>query len=86
MLKIARSAIGPTPSLSDEQARLIGRVANLEKSKRMILLLDVANLLDASEVSAVGEAGGTTVHGVRRAGGSYPGPGRTARQPKRRIP
>ncbi|MBP2314272.1 chemotaxis protein CheW [Azospirillum soli] len=62
VLKIARSAIGPTPSLSDEQARLIGRVANLEKSKRMILLLDVANLLDASEVSAVGEAGGTTVH------------------------
>ncbi len=62
VLKIARSAIGPTPSLSDEQARLIGRVANLEKSKRMILLLDVANLLDASEVSAVGEASGTTVH------------------------
>ncbi|HEY0836968.1 MAG TPA: chemotaxis protein CheW [Azospirillum sp.] len=62
VLKIARSAIGPTPSLSDEQARLISRVANLETSKRMILLLDVANLLDAGEMSAVGEAGATAVH------------------------
>lgn len=62
VLKIARSAIGPTPSLSEEQARLIGRVANLELSRRMILLLDVANLLDASEVSAVGAASATTLH------------------------
>ena len=62
VLKIARSAIGPTPSLSEEQARLIGRVANLERSGRMILLLDVANLLDASEVSAVGAASGATLH------------------------
>lgn len=56
VLKIARSAIGPTPSLSEEQARLIGRVANLEKNKRMILLLDVENLLDAAEIGAVGQA------------------------------
>lgn len=58
VLKIPRSAIGPTPSMSDEQARLIGRVANLEKSKRMILLLDVDNLLDTAEVAAVGDYAG----------------------------
>lgn len=56
VLKIARSAIGPTPSLSEEQARIIGRVANLEKNKRMILLLDIENLLDAAEIGAVGKA------------------------------
>ncbi len=53
VLKIARSAIGPTPSLSEEQARLISRVANLEKNRRMILLLDIENLLDAAEIGAV---------------------------------
>ncbi|WP_029010425.1 chemotaxis protein CheW [Azospirillum halopraeferens] len=56
VLKIARSAIGPTPSLSDEQARLISRVANLEKNKRMILLLDIENLLDAAEIGVVSKA------------------------------
>lgn len=56
VLKIARGTIRPTPSLSEEQARLIGRVANLESSKRMILLLEVANLLDAAEMTAVAEA------------------------------
>lgn len=56
VLKIARSTIGPTPSLSDEQARLISRVANLEKNKRMILLLDIENLLDAAEIGAVSKA------------------------------
>jgi purine-binding chemotaxis protein CheW len=49
VLKIARSAIGPAPALSDEQARLIRRVANLEKQKRMILLLDAKNLLCSEE-------------------------------------
>lgn len=62
VLKIARSAIGPTPSLSDEQARLISRVANLERSRRMILLLEVANLLDAGEVSAIGSVQSDSVH------------------------
>ncbi|WP_207461620.1 chemotaxis protein CheW [Azospirillum sp. SYSU D00513] len=56
VLKIARSAIGPTPSLSDEQAKLISRVANLEKHKRMVLLLNVENLLDAAEIGAIGQS------------------------------
>jgi purine-binding chemotaxis protein CheW len=57
VLKIARGAIGPTPALSAEQARLISRVANLEKQQRMILLIDVDHLLAPHEISAA-----ATVH------------------------
>jgi len=46
VLKIPKSAIEPAPSLSSEQARLLGRVANLEKQKRMIQLIDPAHLID----------------------------------------
>jgi purine-binding chemotaxis protein CheW len=53
VLKIPRSAIEPAPRLSEEQARLIRRVANLEKQKRMILLLDPTNLLEADELEAL---------------------------------
>jgi purine-binding chemotaxis protein CheW len=62
VLKIPRLAIGPTPALSAEQARLISRVANLEKQKRMILLIDVDHLLAQSEIGAVLTASGETVH------------------------
>ena len=51
VLKIARSAIEPAPVLSDEQAHLIRRVANLEREKRMILLLDAKTLLGAGELA-----------------------------------
>ncbi|MFL5282859.1 MAG: chemotaxis protein CheW [Rhodopila sp.] len=50
VLRIARSAIGPAPALSAEQTRLIARVANLEKQKRMVLLLNPEELLDRHEV------------------------------------
>jgi purine-binding chemotaxis protein CheW len=56
VLKIPRSAIGPMPTLSDEQAALISRVANLEKQKRMILLIDIDHLLEKHEIGAVAEA------------------------------
>jgi purine-binding chemotaxis protein CheW len=46
VLKIPKSAIEPAPSLSSEQVRLLGRVANLEKQKRMIQLIDPAHLID----------------------------------------
>lgn len=49
--RIPRSAIGPAPDLSEEQSRMIRRVANLEKQNRMILLLDVDELLGAGEVA-----------------------------------
>ncbi|TCZ64994.1 chemotaxis protein CheW [Roseicella aquatilis] len=53
VLKIARSAIERAPALSEEQARLIRRVANLEAQKRMILLLDPTHLLEAQEIEAL---------------------------------
>jgi purine-binding chemotaxis protein CheW len=46
VLKIPKSAIEAAPNLSSEQARLLGRVANLEKQKRMIQLIDPAHLID----------------------------------------
>jgi purine-binding chemotaxis protein CheW len=48
LLKIPGSAIGPAPELSDEQVRLISRVANL--GDRMILIVDAPELLDRREL------------------------------------
>jgi len=56
VMRIPASVIGPSPTLSDEQQRLIRRVANIEKLHRMILLLDTDQLLDTKELSAVDEA------------------------------
>jgi purine-binding chemotaxis protein CheW len=56
VVRIPRSAIGPTPALSEAQSRLIARVANLPGQKRMILLIDVAHLLEPHEIGAVAEA------------------------------
>lgn len=61
VLKIPRNAIGPTPVLSDEQARIITRVANLEKQKRMILLIDPDNLLEKHESTSLEEASAVSV-------------------------
>ena len=58
VLKIPRSAIGPTPLLSEEQARIISRVANLEKQKRMILLIDTDHLLERHEITKLEETSG----------------------------
>jgi purine-binding chemotaxis protein CheW len=53
VLKIPRAAIEPAPALSEEQAKLIRRVANMESRKRMVLLLDPANLLQSAEIKAL---------------------------------
>lgn len=55
VLKIARRSIVSAPALSAGQARLIDRVANLAERKRMILLLDPANLLDPGELGNLRE-------------------------------
>ncbi|MFC3225770.1 chemotaxis protein CheW [Marinibaculum pumilum] len=54
--RIARSAIGPAPEISEAQQKLIRRVANLEAQKRMILLLDTDQLLDTKEVRQLEKA------------------------------
>ena len=56
VMRIPSSVIGPSPTLSEVQKRLIRRVANIETQKRMILLLDVDQLLDTEELSAVNKA------------------------------
>ena len=53
VLKVARAAIESTPSATDEQARIMGQIANLEEQKRMILILDARELLDRSELTAM---------------------------------
>jgi purine-binding chemotaxis protein CheW len=51
--KIADSDIEPTPSVSCGRGNLITEVANLEKDKRIVLLLDVNKLLDTQESAQV---------------------------------
>ncbi len=53
VMKIPFDAIEDAPTLSAEQARLIGRVANLQKQGRMVMMIDPARLLEANEVSAL---------------------------------
>jgi len=62
VLKIPRNAIGPTPVLSDQQARIISRVANLEQQKRMVLLIDTDHLLEKHEITTIEEASGAVKH------------------------
>jgi purine-binding chemotaxis protein CheW len=47
--KIANANIEQTPSVSGGMDNLINEVANLEKDKRMVLLLDVDKLLNTNE-------------------------------------
>lgn len=53
VLKVPRHAIEPAPQLSHEQATLLARMANLEKQKRMLQLLDPKHLLAAGELSSM---------------------------------
>ena len=57
VMRIAARFIDTAPDLSDEQRRLMRRVANLEAQKRMILLLEVNQLLSNQEVGAEQKAG-----------------------------
>lgn len=52
VLKVHKSAIEPAPQLSGEQTRLLARMANLEKQKRMVQLIDPLHLIDHSDPAA----------------------------------
>jgi len=58
VLKIPHAAIAPSPTLSDEQARLIGRVANLAAQQRMIQLIAPEQLLDPADAAGLAQLGG----------------------------
>jgi purine-binding chemotaxis protein CheW len=53
VLRIPKSAIEPAPQLSAEQSRLLSRMANLEKQKRMIQLIDPPHLMAKRELAAL---------------------------------
>jgi purine-binding chemotaxis protein CheW len=53
VLRIPRSAMQPAPRLSERQAGIIPRVANLADAKRMVLILEAPRMLDAGEVAAL---------------------------------
>jgi purine-binding chemotaxis protein CheW len=59
IMKVPAGAIRPSPELSVEQMRLIGRVANMEAQGRMILLIDPTQLLDQVEGAVLAAFGRT---------------------------
>lgn len=55
VLRLSRSVIEKSPHLSSDQARIMGRVANLKESKRMIMVLETGQLLDNNEVDSLAQ-------------------------------
>jgi purine-binding chemotaxis protein CheW len=53
VLKIPKAAIEPAPQLSKDQSRLLSRMANLEKQKRMVQLIDPPHLMEQKELVAL---------------------------------
>lgn len=53
VLRIHKSAIEASPMLSGEQARLLARMANLEKQKRLVQLLDPTYLLEGDQLASL---------------------------------
>ena len=58
VLKIPKSAIEPAPQLSSEQSLLLSRMANLEKQKRMVQLLDPPHLMGRQELVVLAAVAG----------------------------
>jgi purine-binding chemotaxis protein CheW len=56
VLKIPKNVIEPAPRLSGEQERIIGRVANLQVQKRLVMLIDPVALLSRTQLSELQEA------------------------------
>jgi len=53
VLRIHKSAIEQAPRLSSEQSMLLSRMANLEKQKRMVQLIEPAHLLQGSDLASL---------------------------------
>jgi len=58
VLKIAKDAIEPAPQLSGEQSKLLSRMANMEKQKRMVQLLDPSHLVAGDDLSSLAAVNG----------------------------
>jgi purine-binding chemotaxis protein CheW len=53
VLKIPKSVIEPSPRLSKQQGRILSRMANMEKQKRMVQLLEPAYLVEGEELETL---------------------------------
>lgn len=53
VLRIHKDAIEPSPRLSDAQARLLARMANLSHQQRMVQLIEPAHLLPQGDLAAL---------------------------------
>jgi purine-binding chemotaxis protein CheW len=53
VLRLPKAAIEPAPQLSAEQGQLLSRMANLEKQKRMVQLIDPPHLMAKKELVAL---------------------------------
>ena len=51
--RVGRNVLEPAPELSAEQARVVSRVANLPEQKRMLLLVQIDQLLAADQAAAL---------------------------------
>lgn len=58
VLKIPKAVIEPSPKLSSGQGRLLSRMANMEKQKRMVQLLEPAYLVEGEELTTLAAVGG----------------------------
>ena len=56
VLRVPRAALEQAPRLSEEQARLLGRVVRLDEGRRLVTVLEAEALLDEEERAAL-EAG-----------------------------
>ncbi|MFT5588650.1 MAG: purine-binding chemotaxis protein CheW [Bradyrhizobium sp.] len=55
VLKVHKNTIEAAPHLSGEQSMLLARMANLEKQKRMVQLLDPTYLIEKQELQALAQ-------------------------------
>ena len=53
VLKLPKTAIEPAPVLSSAQGRLLSRMANLEKQRRMVQLIEPAHLVEGQELTEI---------------------------------
>ena len=56
VLRLSRQLIEDSPKLSEDQTRIMGKVANIKKDKRMIQVLDVSELLRKEEIKGLADA------------------------------
>lgn len=57
VLKIPKAVIEPSPNLSSGQGRLLSRMANMEKQRRMVQLLEPAYLVADEELATLATVG-----------------------------